>query len=78
MIRYTSAPTEYDKAYWGTLCNVFLNDEGTLRETYIQTSKDLDKPHWIKVSDMVLKVYEKKLEDESFIEECLKEYGEIK
>ena len=77
MIRYTSAPTEYDRANRGTLCTVFLNDEGTLKELYIQTDRNEERPSWIKVSDMFLKVYEKKLEDISFIQECLIEFDKI-
>lgn len=77
MIRYTSAPTEYDNAIWGTLCTVFLNDDGSQKQLYIQSSLDPEKPSWIKVSDMFLKVYEKRLEDPKFIEECLTEYCKL-
>lgn len=76
MIRYTSSPTEYDQALHGTLCTVFLNDEGSKKELYIQVGC-FEKPSWIKVSDMFLKVYEKELEDEGFIEECFSKYYQL-
>lgn len=77
LIRYTSAPTDYDCAYWGSICTVFLNDDGSQKEFYVQSSLDADKPIWIKASDMFLKVYEKKLQDPKFIEECLAEYCKV-
>lgn len=76
MIRYTSAPTEYDEAIWGTLCTVFLNDDGSRKELYIQSSIDPTKPVWIKASDMLIKVYEKILENnKEFREGCLSQYA---
>ena len=71
MIRYTSAPTEYDCAIFGTLCTVFLNDDGSEKELYIQTSRDETTPLWLSAKEVLLSLFKEKLKDESFVKELL-------
>jgi hypothetical protein len=74
MVRFTSAPTKFDSAPFGTLCSVFLNDDGTEQEFFVQVSADDTDPVWLSAQDLLLKVYKTKLQDPSFLTDCLKQF----
>lgn len=74
LIRYTSAPTKFDYAPFGTLCSVLLNDEGTELEMFIQTSRDENDPAWISAAEILLKVYKPKITEPKFLKSLLSEY----
>jgi|HubBroStandDraft_5_1064220.scaffolds.fasta_scaffold1743701_1 hypothetical protein len=69
--RYTAAPTKYDLAPYGTLCTVYLNDEGTARQLFIQTAQDENDPIWVTVEDIVIKAYRPLFENPCFLQDCL-------
>jgi hypothetical protein len=71
MIRYTSAPTKYDKAPYGTFCSVLLNDEGTIKELYVQASRNEDDPQWISAEQLLVAALKDKLTDICFLQDCL-------
>lgn len=75
LIKYISPPTKLDIAPFGAICSLFLNDDGTEVELYIQTAQDADDPCWLSAQDLMLKVYKKRLTDPFFLSECLKEYN---
>lgn len=75
LTKYISPPNKLDTAKQGTLCSLFLNDDGTEFELYIQTSQDEQDPYWLSAQELLLAVYKKKLVDPAFLTECLKEYG---
>lgn len=75
MTRYTSPPTKFDIAPYGTFCTVHLNDDGTLYELYVQTSKDEADPLWISAQELLLVAYKKRLVDKDFVFECLQYYN---
>ena len=77
MTRYTSAPTKFDTAPYGTLCTVYQNDEGTLYDLYVQTSKEETDPLWISAQDLLLMAYKRKLVDRTFVLECLEAQSTI-
>lgn len=74
MIKYVSPPTKVDIAPQGTICSLFLNDDGTEQELYIQTSLNENDPVWISAQDLLLTVYKDRLKDASFLADCLKQY----
>lgn len=69
--RYTAQPTKFDIAPFGTLCRVIKNDEATEVEYFIQSSPIQEDPCWLSAQDLLLSVYEKKLEDPVFIQGLL-------
>ena len=71
MTRYIASPTNLEEAPFGALCSVFLNDEGTQHEVYVQTSRDETAPEWVSVKSLLITVYKDKLEDPLFIKELL-------
>jgi hypothetical protein len=71
MIRYTSAPTKFDKAPYGTFCSVMLNDEGTQQELYVQACLDEEDPHWISAEQLVIAAFKDKLTNICFLQDCL-------
>ena len=71
MIRYTAAPTKYDLAPYGTSCIVHLNDDGTDRMIYVQTSKDEHNPNWMPIQDLICHAYKPLFDNPCFIQECL-------
>lgn len=76
MIRYTAAPTKYDQAPYGTLCTLHLNDDGTDRRIYVQTSQDETTPHWESVEDLVISAFKPLFENPCFIQDCLKKISQ--
>ncbi|MFI5332584.1 MAG: hypothetical protein ACHQVS_00615 [Candidatus Babeliales bacterium] len=44
-----SAPTKYDQAPYGTLCEV-INSEGN--QLYVQRSRDEENPLWVHMGDV--------------------------
>lgn len=75
MIRYTSPPTKFDSAEYGTICTVMKNDEGTEQELFIQVSTVATDPHWIPVTELMLTVFKRHLADSTFIQGCLMKYS---
>lgn len=76
MIRYTAAPTKYDSAPYGTLCALHLNDDGTDRRLYVQTSHDESDPHWIAVEELVIQAYKHLFDNSCFLQDCLKKISQ--
>lgn len=72
-IRYTSPPTQFDIAPFGTLCSVMKNDEGTESELFIQASVDEEEPLWLSAAEIVLKRFKNDLQNPCFIISCLEE-----
>ena len=77
MIRYTSAPTKFDKAPHGTFCSVMLNDEGTQQELYVQASRNEDDPQWISAEQLLVAAFKDKITDICFLQECLQTIAAI-
>lgn len=71
MERFTAAPTKYDHAPFGTLCSVHINDEGTDKKIFIQTSHDAENAAWISVEELVIQAYRPQFEDVVFLNDCL-------
>lgn len=66
-----SPPTRLDKENYGTIW-AHITDEGE-RELYIQVNQDKEAyPTWIKYGDFLVTAFKTHLDDELFIERCLK------
>lgn len=76
MIRYTAAPTKYDVAPYKAICAVHLNDDGSARRLFIQTSKDEDNPNWIPVEELVIAAFQPLFDNPCFLDECLSKLPE--
>lgn len=75
--RYIASPTHYNKEPYGTFCSVMQNDEGTEQEYYVQVSKDEDNPRWMSAGELLLAVYDHKIEDLEFLQKLLKDYSQL-
>lgn len=67
------APTQFIHEPYGTLW-IHLKDNNE-KDTYVQISEN-EVPRWILISDLLLAVFASKLNDKSFIDECLLAYQE--
>ena len=78
-VRY-SVPNIYSKAPFKEVCKVVLNYHPEHAEEYryfIQTSLDCEHPYWEDVGDFLASVFENKLNDEKFIDQCFKTLNRI-
>jgi hypothetical protein len=71
IIRYTTAPTKYDIAPYGTICTLYLNDDGTNSRLYIQTSSEEQDPVWLTLEQVVIQAYKPLFSNPCFIQDCL-------
>lgn len=76
MIRYTSAPTKYDSAPHKTICSLHLNDDGSERRLFIQTSQDENNPCWESVENLVVRAFKPLFNNPCFLEDCLKKISQ--
>jgi hypothetical protein len=68
IIRYTP-PSKYDIEPFGSVCRVMESEK--LMDLYIQTSKDVQTPIWMPIGAFLEMVFEKEIQQEVFIKECL-------
>ncbi len=71
LIRYTAAPTKYDTAPYKTICALHLNDDGSERRLFIQTSQDETSPNWMPVEELVVTAFRPLIENPCFLDDCL-------
>lgn len=69
LVKY-SAPTKLCLLPYGQIWKHLLDDDQYA--LYIQISKDLEAPQWVKMGDFLEKVYGDLLMDPKFIDNCLK------
>ncbi len=65
-------PTRYDSAPYKTICTV--KGESNMVHQFIQMSDDEKNPKWITMGDFFYKALSHKINDQIFIDECIKEY----
>ena len=70
LVRYCP-PTKLDIAPFGTIYHVIV-DGDLPAHRYIQTSQDETIPQWERMGVFLEKVYEESLDDDQFINECLR------
>lgn len=66
-------PTRYDKAPYRQIVRV-KDEEGCGEEFYIQLSDDEENPYWELLGELFVKAFKSKLDDDEFIDECIKKY----
>ena len=66
-------PSRFDPAPYGVICYVHGEDRV---EGYIQLSDDESQPQWMPIGDFLWSVFASELENDEFIDECLKKYYE--
>ena len=71
LVKHT-LPTKFSEEPFGTQWCVEGNEKANLK--YIQVSRDAQNPHWITMGDFLEIAFSRELEDEKFIEECLKKF----
>jgi len=67
-------PTRYDKAPFKTICTVKEEGGDTL---YIQVSRYVDTPMWMRVGEFLEKSLKYKMGDDEFIDSCIHSYDGI-
>lgn len=72
LIRYCP-PTKLDPAPFGTIYHV-IGDEAVAEQEYIQVSDKESYPHWERIGDFLEEVFHESLNDQGFINECLRTY----
>lgn len=68
-----SFPTAYTFEPYGTQWHVIRADQTTI--CYMQMSKNESKPKWIRMGDVLEIALMDKLEDLTFIEQCIEKYN---
>lgn len=71
LIKHT-IPSKFTQEPFGTIWSVQGNEKTNL--AYIQVSKDFDNPHWLTMGDFLEVALGSELENEKFIEDCLKKF----
>lgn len=72
-LRY-SIPGRYELAPFGTIYRVQISDDDTRRELFIQLSTDASTSNWQRVGYLMEEAFCELLEDQDFINECLRLY----
>ncbi len=72
LVKY-SAPTKLCSFPYGQIWKSMHDDEKF--SLYIQTNKNIDEPHWMRMSDFLEKAFEDQLSDDEFIKKCLKMFA---
>jgi phosphopentomutase len=65
------APTQYDRAIYGATWKCNTENKPSF---YIQTSKDMNSPHWESMGTFLLRSFEEFLDNQTFLNECLRLY----
>lgn len=64
-------PSRYDKADYKTICQV----KGESKITYyIQVSNNAERPIWLPMGEFFEKIFNHRINDPLFIDECLKHF----
>ncbi len=69
LVRY-SAPNKLCMSPYGQIWKNTHDDN--LYSLYIQTSKDANEPHWLKMGEFLEKAFAHQITEEKFIKNCLK------
>jgi len=64
-------PTRYDLEPYGTIWQVKIDD---MHDSWIQVSKEMENPNWIRLGPFFEKTFDCMLDDETFVKECLNLY----
>lgn len=67
-----SCPTKYDMAPYSTMWRAHKDNDEC--DVFIQVSEIIQEPTWINIGTFLEKSFEEQLENENFIDDCLKRY----
>lgn len=70
LVRYC-APTKLDQAEFGQIW-AHLSDDGPIY--YIQTNRDENSPHWLRMGYFFEQVFKEHIQQEEFIASCLEKF----